>query len=77
MALLNRPGGIIFAHRNAHMIEDECGAVEYLATGARIYGVPGTHGKMDPEVIILLAKNNYFIEQHERRKMHLNLASFE
>src|SRR5690606_460814 len=39
MALLNRPGGVILAHRQAHMREDEGGAPEFLTGGARIHGV--------------------------------------
>lgn len=49
MALLNRPGGVIFAHTKAHMIEDEGGAVEFLTGGARLHGVEGPMGKMNPE----------------------------
>lgn len=49
MALLNRPGGVILAHEKAHMIEDEGGAVEFLTAGARLYGVEGPLGRMNPE----------------------------
>ena len=30
LAAFNQPGGISFCHREAHVIEDECGAPEYL-----------------------------------------------
>ncbi len=36
LALVNRPGGIAFAHREAHMLVDECGAPEYLTGGGRL-----------------------------------------
>lgn len=49
MALLNRPGGVIFAQTKAHMIEDEGGAVEFLTSGARLHGVEGEKGKIDPD----------------------------
>lgn len=49
MAYLNRPGGIIFSHKHAHLIEDECGAPEYFTGGARMFGVDGALGKIDPE----------------------------
>uniref|UniRef100_A0A183C2T8 Beta_elim_lyase domain-containing protein n=1 Tax=Globodera pallida TaxID=36090 RepID=A0A183C2T8_GLOPA len=49
MAYLNRAGGIIFAHRHAHLIEDECGAPEYFTGGARLVGVGGAEGRIDPE----------------------------
>ena len=47
MASLARPGGVVLAHREAHMIEDESGAPEYLTGGARVKPVDGRLGKMD------------------------------
>ena len=48
MAAVERPGGVVFCHRESHMIEDECGGVEYLTGGARLFPVDGAAGKMDP-----------------------------
>lgn len=48
MALASRPGGIAFAHREAHMLEDECGAPEYLTGGGRLHRVDGGLGRIDP-----------------------------
>ncbi|MGN6464159.1 MAG: threonine aldolase family protein [Rhizobiaceae bacterium] len=45
---MSRPGGVAFAHREAHMIEDECGAPEYLSGGTRLHPVDGKLGRMDP-----------------------------
>ena len=47
MTAMNRPGGVIFAHREAHVIEDECGAQQYFTAGARICPVDGKEGRMD------------------------------
>ena len=47
MSLVNRPGGVVFCHEEAHIIEDECGAVETMTGGARLYPVSGTNGKMN------------------------------
>jgi threonine aldolase len=49
MTSVARPGGVVFAHAEAHMIEDESGAPEYLTGGARMRPVGGTLGKIDPE----------------------------
>ena len=38
------PGGIAFCHREAHVIEDECGAPEYFTGGARLCPVDGAAG---------------------------------
>lgn len=48
MALVNRPGGVAFAHREAHMLVDECGAPEYLTGGGRLAAVDGDLGRIDP-----------------------------
>ena len=51
LAALNRPGGVSFCHREAHMIEDECGAPEYFTGGARLHPVDGPLGRMDPALL--------------------------
>jgi threonine aldolase len=48
LALVNRPGGVAFAHREAHMLVDECGAPEYLTGGGRLAAVDGPLGRIDP-----------------------------
>lgn len=48
LAAINRPGGVTLCHREAHMIEDECGAPEYFTGGARLHPVDGASGKMEP-----------------------------
>jgi threonine aldolase len=48
LAALNRPGGVSFCHREAHMLEDECGAPEFFTHGARLAPVDGENGKIDP-----------------------------
>ncbi|WP_157016329.1 threonine aldolase family protein [Mesorhizobium xinjiangense] len=49
LASVNRPGGVSFCHREAHLIEDECGAAEYLTGGQRLCPVDGALGRIDPE----------------------------
>ncbi|TWH00167.1 L-threonine aldolase [Mesorhizobium sp. J18] len=48
LSLVNRSGGVAFAHREAHCIEDECGAPEYFTGGGRLCPVDGPVGRMDP-----------------------------
>lgn len=48
LAAVNRPGGVSFCHREAHMLEDECGAPEFFTHGARLAPVDGGDGKIDP-----------------------------
>ena len=49
LASVNRPGGVTFCHREAHMIEDECGAPEFFTHGARLVPVDGDNGKLNPK----------------------------
>lgn len=48
LALLAPPWGAIFCHRHAHIAEDECGAPEFYADGAKLVLVDGPHGRMAP-----------------------------
>ncbi|HEU4987368.1 MAG TPA: low specificity L-threonine aldolase [Rhizobiaceae bacterium] len=48
LSLANKPGGVAFAQREAHCIEDECGAPEYFTGGARLCPVDGPLGRMEP-----------------------------
>ena len=49
LAAVARPGGVAFAHSESHMMDDECGAPEFLAGGARLCPVDGALGRIDPE----------------------------
>ncbi len=51
LASVNRPGGVSFCHREAHLIEDECGAAEYLTGGQRLCPVDGALGRIDPQAL--------------------------
>lgn len=52
LAAVNRPGGVAFCHREAHLIEDECGAPEFFTHGARLAPVDGANGKIDPRNLL-------------------------
>ncbi|MDB5590079.1 low specificity L-threonine aldolase [Enterovirga sp.] len=43
------PFGLCVCHEEAHVIDDECGAPEFFAGGAKLLGLPGTGCKLDPE----------------------------
>ncbi|MEM6595340.1 MAG: beta-eliminating lyase-related protein [Pseudomonadota bacterium] len=48
LATYTDPWDAIFAHRVSHVEEDECGAPEFYAHGAKIVLVEGDGAKMDP-----------------------------
>lgn len=45
------PWGAVFCHRHAHIAEDECGAPEFYAGGAKLVLVEGAHGRMTPDTL--------------------------
>ncbi|MCF6367792.1 threonine aldolase family protein [Rhizobium halophilum] len=47
LASIERPGGVVFAHSEAHVIEDECGAPDFFS-GMRMIPVEGAEGKINP-----------------------------
>jgi threonine aldolase len=47
LASVARPGGVVFAHTEAHVIEDECGAPDFFS-GMRMVPVDGPLGKIEP-----------------------------
>jgi threonine aldolase len=51
LSAVNRPGGVSFCHREAHVIADECGAPEFFSQGARLAPVDGVEGKMNPSML--------------------------
>ncbi len=51
LALYAQPWTTVFAHADAHIAVDECGAPEFYTNGAKMVPVDGAHGKMTPETL--------------------------
>ncbi|MEP7245204.1 MAG: beta-eliminating lyase-related protein [Gammaproteobacteria bacterium] len=49
IATLSPPYGAVFAHGDAHIVTDECGAPEFFSGGARLVIVGGPNGKVAPD----------------------------
>ena len=49
LAELTPPHGSVWCHPQAHANVDECGAPEFFTGGAKLIGVPGDHGRIDPD----------------------------
>lgn len=45
------PGGVVFCHAHAHIIDEECGAPEFYTGSGKLVGVPGLNGKIDPDAL--------------------------
>jgi len=51
LSLYCPPWACVFAHKDAHIALDECGAPEFYSGGAKMIGVEGAHGKMTPDTL--------------------------
>jgi threonine aldolase len=51
LATISPPYGAVFAHEEAHIVRDECGAPEFFSNGARLILVPGANGKITAEAL--------------------------
>jgi threonine aldolase len=51
LSALARPGGIVFCHRDAHIVTDEAGATEFYSGGVKTVGLDGADGKITPDAI--------------------------
>ena len=49
LASLSPPYGAVFAHEEAHIATDECGAPGFFTGGAQLVLLPGEHGRLAPE----------------------------
>ncbi len=47
----SRPGGVVFAHSQAHILVDEANALEFLGGGVKIVGLDGEGGKLTPAAL--------------------------
>ena len=49
LATLSPPYGAIFAHEEAHIQTDECGAPAFFSGGAQLALLPGEHARISPQ----------------------------
>jgi threonine aldolase len=51
LAHISPPWGAVFAHHEAHILTDECGAPEFFGGGLKLVGMPGVGCKVRPETL--------------------------
>jgi threonine aldolase len=51
LAHVSPPWGAVFAHSEAHILTDECGAPEFFGGGLKLVGMPGVGCKVGPETL--------------------------
>ena len=52
LATMSPPYGAIFAHEQAHIATDECGAPGFFSGGAQLALLPGEHGRLLPAKLL-------------------------
>lgn len=58
LATLSPPYGAIFAHQEAHIETDECGAPAFFSGGAQLALLPGEHARILPETFAQALANH-------------------
>lgn len=51
LAALAPPYGAVYCHEMSHVNTDECGAPEMFTAGAKLVGLPGAGGKIEPATL--------------------------
>jgi threonine aldolase len=51
------PYGLCVCHREAHIIDDECGAPEFFMHGAKLAGLPGVGAKLKADDVVAYLKS--------------------
>lgn len=70
------PYGLAVSHREAHVIDDECGAPEFYMHGAKMAGLPGVGAKIDPATLeAFLAGLPEHVKQMPARGLSLSQAT--
>jgi threonine aldolase len=58
LASVTPPWGSVYCHRNAHILNDECGAPEFFGNGMRLVPVDGENGKFSAAAMKNLIQQN-------------------
>jgi threonine aldolase len=51
LATLSPPYGAVYCHETAHILLEECGGPEFYTGGAKVVGLPGPGGKLQPDLL--------------------------
>jgi len=74
LSTLVPPWGAVLCHELAHANVDECGAPELFSGGAKLIGLPGADGKIDPGALARLLDATAFGEVHHVQPAALSLT---
>jgi threonine aldolase len=49
LSAITAPFGVTLTHEQSHVLEDECGAIEFYGNSSRLIGIEGLGGKISPQ----------------------------
>jgi threonine aldolase len=58
LAAVTPPWGSVYCHRNAHILNDECGAPEFFGNGLRLVPIDGAEGRFTPDQLLRAIRAN-------------------
>ncbi|QYM79939.1 threonine aldolase [Horticoccus luteus] len=65
----------ILAHADAHVERDECAAPEFFSGGARVVPLPGSLGKLSPDVVDQAASSHHEVHASKPRVLSLTQST--
>lgn len=75
LATLCPPWGAIYAHRNAHIEEDECGAPEFFTGGSKLKLVDGDNAKMSAGALASALRDGTQSDVHQVQRGALSITN--
>lgn len=74
LAGLVPPWGAVLCHGDSHINVDECNAPEAFTGGAKLVGLPGPHGKLDPDTVTAALERSGIGTVHHAQPAALSLT---
>lgn len=75
LALLTPPWGAAFCHDQSHVAVDECGAPEFYTAGAKLIGIGGAHGRIDPDALAQAIASDVHAAVHGVQRACLSITN--
>jgi threonine aldolase len=75
LALLTPPWGAVFCHDQSHIAVDECGAPEFYTGGAKLIGIGGAHGRIDPDALAHAIASDVHASVHGVQRACLSITN--
>lgn len=75
LSVMAPPWGVIYCHKDAHVQVDECGGPELFTGGAKLVGLDGEAGKLQPEILEPAVVGTGFVHASQPAGISITQAS--